>query len=76
MTTKEKIINAASKEHGGFVNTDGAWSTTRTPAQFKAFLENTFGFEVTECKSANNSTAVAITADGLTIAWNGYCKKI
>lgn len=76
MTTKEKIINAASKEHGGFVNTDGAWSMTRTPAQFKAFLENTFGFEVTECKSANNSTAVAITADGLTIAWNGYCKKI
>lgn len=76
MTTKEKIINAASKEYGGFVNTDGAWCMTRTPEQFKAFLENTFGFEVTECKSANNSMAVAITNDGLTIAWNGYCKKI
>ena len=76
MTTKEKIINTASKEHGGFVNTDGAWCMTRTPAQFKAFLENAFGFEVTECKTEKNSTAVAITADGLQIAWNGYCKKI
>lgn len=75
MTTKEKIINAASKEHGGFVNTDGAWCMIRTPEQFKVFLENTFGFEVIECNSANNSTAVAITADGLEIAWNGYCRK-
>lgn len=75
MTTKEQIINAASKPYGEFVNTDGKWCMTRTPEQFKAFLENTFGFEVVECKSTNNSTAVAITADGLSIAWNGYCRK-
>lgn len=76
MTTKGKIINTASKEHGGFVDTDGAWCMTSSPEQFKTFLENTFGFEVLECKSTNYSTAVAFTADGLQIAWNGYCKQL
>lgn len=76
MTTKEKIINTASETHGGFVNTDGEWSMTSTPEQFKAFLEKSFGFVVTKCKSSNTSTAVAFTADGLQIAWNGYCKKM
>lgn len=75
MTTKEQIIEAATKEHGGFVNTDGAWCRTRTPGQFRAFLESEYGFEVIECKATNFSTAVAITADGLRIAWNGYCLK-
>lgn len=75
MTTKETIINAAAKEYGEFVNTDGAWCMTRTPEQFKNFLENKFGFEVIECKATTYSTAVAITADGLRIVWNGYCRK-
>lgn len=82
MTTKEKIIEAANRKSiysdhtGDFVNTDGEWCMTRTPEQFKAFLEEAFGFEVIECKPTNNSTAIATTADGLQIAWNGFCRKI
>lgn len=76
MTTKEKIISTTSKEHGGFVNTDGAWCMTRTPAQFAAYLERMYGFEIIDCKSDKGSTAIAITSDGLMIAWNGYCKRI
>lgn len=72
-TTKEKIITAASKDFGDFVNTDGDWCLTRTPEQFKTFLEKSFGFSVIECKATANSTAVAITDDGIKIAWNGYC---
>lgn len=76
MTTKEKIIEAVSKAHGGFVDTDGAWCMTRTAAQFKEMLEKEFGFKVTACAPATGSTAVATTSDGLKIAWNGYCRKI
>lgn len=76
MTTKEKIIEAASKAYGGFVNIDGAWRMTETPGQFKTFLENTFGFEVIECKATTYCTAIATTACGLSIAWNGYCSRL
>lgn len=76
MTTKEKIIEAASKAHGGFANTDGAWCMTNTPEQFKEFLEKTFGFEVVECKVTAYCAAVATTACGLSIAWNGYCSRL
>lgn len=76
MTTKEKIIAAASKQYGGFVDTAGAWCMASTPEQFRAFLENQFGFEIIECKATKYSTAVAITADGLSIAWNGHCSHL
>lgn len=76
MTTKQKIIEVATRTKlGGFVNTDGKWCMTRTPEQFKAFLEKEFGFEVVECKETAVSTAVAVTSDGYEIAWNGYCVK-
>lgn len=76
MTTKQKIIEAATRrEYGGFVNTDGKWCMIRNPEEFKAFLEDEFGFEVVECKEAPGSTAIAVTADGYVIAWNGYCGK-
>lgn len=76
MTTKEKIVEAASKAHGEFVNTDGAWCMANTPEQFKAFLEKTFGFEVLDCKATTYSTAIATTACGLSIAWNGHCSRV
>lgn len=76
MTTRQKIIEAATRtELGGFVNTDGKWCMTRNPEQFKAFLEKEFGFEIVECKATSGSTAIAVTADGYVIAWNGYCAK-
>ena len=75
MTTREQIIETANREHGGYVNTDGAWCNTRTPEEFKQMLEEKFGFEVIECKATANSTAVALTKDGLKISWNGYCRK-
>lgn len=76
MTTKQKIIEAATRrEYGGFVNTDGEWCMTRNPEEFKAFLEDEFGFEVVECKEAPGSTAIATTSDGYEIAWNGHCAK-
>lgn len=60
MTTKQRIIEAATRrEHGGFVNTDGKWCMTRSPEEFKVFLEKEFGFEVVECKAMAGSTAVA-----------------
>lgn len=82
MTTKEKIIEAANHKSpyadfpGAYVNTDGEWCMTETPEQFKAFLEKTYGFEVVECKATAYSTAVATTACGLSIAWNGFCSRI
>lgn len=82
MTTRERIVEAANRKPaygdapGGFVNTDGDWCATRTPEEFKAFLENNFGFEVTDCRSTAGSAAVATTACGLRIAWNGYCRKL
>ena len=76
MTTKQKIIEAATRrEYGGFVNTDGEWCMTRSPKEFKEFLEKKFDFEVVECKEMAGSTAVATTSDGYVIAWNGYCSK-
>lgn len=76
MTTKQKIIEAATRrEYGGFVNTDGEWCMTRSPKEFKAFLEKEFGFEVVECKEMAGSTAIAVTSDGYEIAWNGHCVK-
>lgn len=76
MTTRQKIIEAATRDQfGHFVNTDGKWCMTRNPEEFKAFLEDEFGFEVVECKEAPGSTAIAVTADGYVIAWNGYCGK-
>ena len=82
MTTKEQITEAAnhksiySDHPGSFVYTDGEWCMTRNPAEFKAFLERRFGFSVIECKSTKYSTAVATTACGLEIAWNGFCRKL
>lgn len=35
---KTKIMEAVARG-GDFVNTDGEWCGTRTPEQFKAFLE-------------------------------------
>ena len=76
MTTRQNIIEAATRDQmGHFVNTDGKWCMTRNPGEFKAFLEDEFGFEVVECKATAGSTAIAVTADGYVIAWNGYCGK-
>ena len=76
MTTRQKIIEAATRDQfGHFVNTDGEWCMTRSPKEFKAFLEKEFGFEVVECKEMAGSTAVATTSDGYVIAWNGHCSK-
>lgn len=75
-TTKEKIIERANENYGGFVNTNGAWCLTRTPEQFKEMLEHFFGFEVIECKSTDGSSAIATTKCGLQIAWNGHCIKL
>ena len=75
-TTKEKIIERANENYGGFVNTNGAWCLTRTPEQFKEMLEHFFGFEVIECKSTDRSSAIATTKCGLQIAWNGHCIKL
>lgn len=82
MATKEQIIEAANRFSktwgikGGYVNTDGAWCSTRNPEQFKKFLEETYGFTVIRCTSTDHCTALAVTACGLEIAWNGYCRKI
>lgn len=72
-TAKEEIIETAKQQHGGFVNTDGDWCGTRTPKQFKEMLEKNFGFKVIECYETDYSTAIAITQEGIKIAWNGYC---
>lgn len=73
MTTKNKIIEAATAQFGNFVDTDGAWCMTRTPAEFKEFLEKEFGFDIVECRETAGSTAVAKTAEGIKISWNGHC---
>lgn len=81
MTTKEKIIEAANRKSpywdrtGGFANTDGEWCMTSTPEQFKEFLEGA-GFVVIECRAAGGATAIATTACGLQIAWNGFCHRV
>ena len=73
---RDTIIRTANqREIGGFVSTDGAWCCTRNPQEFREFLEG-LGFEVKTCVATKNSTAVATTADGYKITWNGYCKKI
>ena len=77
MVTKKSVISAASESpYGGFVNTDGEWCMTRTPDQFKRFLEERLGFIVTKCQSTNSSTAIATTVEGIQIFWNGFCKKL
>lgn len=74
MTTKERIIAAANRSsYGGYVDTDGAWCQTRNAEEFKAFLEKAFAFSVTACRATVTSTAVATTADGYRISWNGHC---
>lgn len=79
MTMREEMIQIAEQKYGihtgGFVCTDGEWCSSRTPEEFKKFIEEQ-GFEVTECKSTPESTAVAITKDGYKFAWNGYCGKV
>ena len=45
-TTKEKIIESAKRDHGGFVCTDGAWCMTRTTKEFADMLEYFFGFQI------------------------------
>lgn len=79
MTMRKEMIEIAEKKHGihigGFVCTDGEWCSTRTPEEFKEFIEKQ-GFEVMECKRTKESTAIAITKDGYKFAWNGYCGKV
>ena len=81
MLTKEKIIQTAEAvspmfgRGGGFVNTDGEWCSCTTPAKFKAYLER-LGFEVVKCYATDFSTAIAETADGYQLAYNGHCRKI
>lgn len=76
MTLREKMIEAANLEKtgGGFVSTDGEWCMTRTPEEFKAFIEKQ-GFEVVSCLETRESTAIALTKDGYKFAWNGNCTK-
>lgn len=82
MTTKEEIIAAANRKAlhpdfpGDYVVPDDEWIMARTPEQFKAFLEKTYGFEVVECKATSYSPAIATTACGLSIARNGFCSTI
>lgn len=79
--TKDKIIKAAEAvspmfgRRGSFVNTDGEWCSCKTPAMFKAYLEG-LGFEVVKCYATNFSSAIAETADGYQIAYNGHCRLI
>lgn len=74
MTTKQAIMDTAKRRsHGGFVDTDGRWCLTTNAEEFKAFLEDTFGFTVVDCRPADGSTAIAITIEGYRIAWNGHC---
>lgn len=80
MTMREKMIQAAetmcnNTPTGAFICPDGDWCATRTPEEFKAFIEQQ-GFEVLECERTKESTAVAITKDGYRFAWNGYCSKV
>ena len=72
--TREMIIKTAAAELGGYVNTDGEWCSATTPEKFKKFLEG-IGFEVISCKETKYSTAIAITADGYRIAYNGHVSK-
>lgn len=79
MTLREKMIKTAEQKCknyvGGYICTDGEWCSTNTPEEFKAFIEKC-GFEVLNCKSTENSTAIAITRDGYKFVWNGWCERI
>lgn len=75
MNLRIKMIEAANEKYGGFVCTDGEWCSTRTPEEFRAFIESQ-GFDVVKCISTLFSTAIAITADGYRFAWNGFCTKL
>lgn len=78
--TRMEIIKAAEVVSpiggaiGSFVSTDGEWCTCTTPAKFRAYLEK-LGFQVVKCESTSFSTAIAQTADGYVIAYNGSCTK-
>ena len=78
MLTREKIIKTAEEASpmfgrvGGFVSTDGEWCRCTTPAKFKVYLEK-LGFVVTACYATDFSTAIAETADGYKLAYNGHC---
>ena len=74
-TTKEKIIESAKRDHGGFVCTDGAWCMTRTTKEFADMLEYFFGFQIEKCEEKEGCSALATTKDGYIIAWNGYCRN-
>ena len=74
MTTKQTIMDIAKRSsYGGFVDTDGRWCLTRNAEEFKAFLEEAFGFIVVDCRPTAGSAAVATTNEGYCIAWNGHC---
>lgn len=81
MLTKEKIIAAAEEvsprfgKVGGFVSLDADWCASNTPKKFKAYLER-FGFVVTACYATDFSTAIAETADGYKLAYNGHCSLL
>ncbi|MDR0947897.1 MAG: hypothetical protein LBM69_00085 [Lachnospiraceae bacterium] len=79
MTLREEMIEAAERKKGNhtgsFVRTDGQWCMTRTPEEFKQFIEKQ-GFEVIDCKRTRESNAIAITKDGYRFAWNGHCTKL
>ena len=81
MITREKIMETANYVSpifgriGGYVNTDGKWSECNTTEKFKAYLES-LGFLVIKCYSTSYSSAIAETADGYRIAYNGNCVMI
>ena len=75
---KQKFYEAAnSSEYGGFVrgSSEGEWVLASNPKAFKSYLEN-IGFEVVKCEETAYSTAIAETACGLRIAYNGHCSNI
>lgn len=73
---KREIIKAANESmygmYGNFVDRDSKWISAETPEKFKSYLES-IGFEVTNCYATNESKAIAETADGYIIAYNGFC---
>lgn len=81
MLTREKIIQTAetvspiSGRIGGFVNTDGEWCGCTTPEKFRAYLER-LGFTVVKCYATAFSNAIAETAEGYQMAYNGHCRKV
>lgn len=80
-TMKLHIITAANERSPVYPWTRGAfikhrrpleWLQADSPRRFKAYLEG-LGFTVTRCEATPVSTAVAWTAEGIRISFNGYC---